>query len=292
MFKQACKDLQNWMYPVIFASHNSDGTTETYLGAGILVNDEGWLLTAGHLVKKFSQFKNSEETYQQTLKDLEPKVASIKASKKLNPKQRQRKINSLYAKIPVSSTSVGMLFMNPSVGVTLGVVDGFVDLGLFKLDGYQVPPSYEQPVFRTESADVGEMLCRAGYPFNKITATWDRASKSFDLENPYPMPMFVNEALVSQAVEVRAPNAPSPPSYPRHMFQTSTPGINGQSGGPLVDPDGMVCGVQTMTNHYPLEFSPTYKGRKEHQFFNSGVAVSVETIQGFLTQHGVKYTSS
>ena len=292
MFKQACKDLTHWMYPVIFSSHNSDGTTESHLGAGILVNDDGWLLNAGHLVKKFAELKSSEQEYQQRFKDLQPKVAAIKVKKNLTAKQRQRKISSLYAKVPVSSTSVGFMFMVPTVGVSRGIVDEVVDLGLFKLEGYQVPPSYQPPVFRTGSAATGEMLCRVGYPFNRIKATWDNGSKTFNLENPYPMPMFANEALVSQRVDILVENDPNPPKYQRRMFQTSTPGIKGQSGGPLVDPDGMVCGVQVMTQHYPLEFSPTYKGRKEHQFFNSGVAVSVKTIQGFLTEHGVQYKSS
>ena len=129
MFKQACKDLTHWMYPVIFSSHNSDGTTESHLGAGILVNDDGWLLTAGHLVKKFGELKSSEQKYQQRFKDLQPKVAAIKAKKNLTAKQRQRKISSLYAKVPVSSTSVGFMFMVPTVGVSRGIVDEVVDLG-------------------------------------------------------------------------------------------------------------------------------------------------------------------
>jgi hypothetical protein len=73
----------------------------------------------------------------------------------------------------------------------------------------------------------------------------------------------------------------------------STPGLRGQSGGPVFDTDGVVWGIQVQTNHLALGFQPELMdhGKKvaEHQFLNVGLAAYVPEIIALLKNHNVKH---
>jgi hypothetical protein len=75
------------------------------------------------------------------------------------------------------------------------------------------------------------------------------------------------------------------------FIETSTPGLRGQSGGPLFDVDGKVWGIQSRTNHYDLGFAPTVKegGRSlmEHQFLNTSWSADIDEIVQIAVANGV-----
>jgi hypothetical protein len=81
-----------------------------------------------------------------------------------------------------------------------------------------------------------------------------------------------------------------PVPYPLRLFETSSPGLRGQSGGPIFDTKGVVWGIQSLTRHFPLGFEPTVpgKGVKEHQFLNVGIGVHAVTIVGLLKKQGIE----
>ena len=92
------------------------------------------------------------------------------------------------------------------------------------------------------------------------------------------MPLFVNEALVSRFAVLQSGGM---------WIETSSPGLRGQSGGPLVDVNGNVCGIQVNTYHYPLDF----QGIARDQFLNVGRAVHVESVTAFLKSEKINFTS-
>ena len=80
--------------------------------------------------------------------------------------------------------------------------------------------------------------------------------------------------------------------------EMSTPGLRGQSGGPLFDTNGIICGMQSETVQYHLGFDEQSieiisNGRRtntvNHSFLNVGRCVHVDAIKEFLTQVNVKY---
>jgi hypothetical protein len=88
---------------------------------------------------------------------------------------------------------------------------------------------------------------------------------------------------------------PVPPPFPLRWIETSSPGLRGQSGGPIIDPQGSIWGIQSNTASYPLGFDPPVPGRPgvtHHQFLNVGRGVHPDTIFGFLNQLGIKYDVS
>lgn len=288
MFKDACSDLSKWMFPVIVAARSSNGSVDAFNGTGILVNEDGWLLTAGHLVKMYVEMRDSKSQHQARQKELEAKEEDINSKSTYSPKRKKQLITNLHKREPVRITQTCFVFMDPKVKVSRALINPAVDLGAFKLDGFAVPDFYSRPVFREEEAQLGECLCRVGYPFNEVKATWNSKTDKFDLQNPYPMPMFANDAMVSQKLNLVTPDDGNQP-YPLHQYLTSTTGIKGQSGGPLVDPNGKICGIQVQTRSFPLGFTPKHNGKEEHQFLNAGIAVDTDSILGFLTAHGIDH---
>ncbi len=80
------------------------------------------------------------------------------------------------------------------------------------------------------------------------------------------------------------------------LIETSSPGLKGQSGGPIFDKDGVIWGIQSTTHCLPLGFSPAVPDgkphEKEHQFLNVGRGVHADTIVGAMNRVGIKFQIS
>ena len=78
------------------------------------------------------------------------------------------------------------------------------------------------------------------------------------------------------------------------FIEVSTPGLRGQSGGPVFDTEGRVCGIQSHTSSLPLGFSPKIEhgGHKtvENQFINVGFASHVKEVLDLLRDNGIRVT--
>ena len=80
-------------------------------------------------------------------------------------------------------------------------------------------------------------------------------------------------------------------------FETSTPGLKGQSGGPVFDTDGNVLGIQSATTSLDLMFdidTNVIRNNKEihvseKQFINLGIVISSKVIMKFLDDNHIKY---
>ena len=246
MFQDACKDLLTMIMPIVVAWRTRRGVVKFTVGAGMILNEDGWFVTAGHILQRI------DELYQEVHDE--------------DPRKGRRKDQV---------TDYAILWGRTNAQVNNAVGLSGIDLGLGKLEGFQPAAGYKFPRFRDRDVEQGELLCRAGYPFLEgVEASWAREG-GFTFTNLFPIPMFVNEALVSRFVQLDKGT----------WIETSSPGLKGQSGGPLVDASGLVCGIQVNTAHYPLGFG----GRGRDQMLNVGRAVHVKTIRDFLVEHGVNY---
>ena len=81
-------------------------------------------------------------------------------------------------------------------------------------------------------------------------------------------------------------------------IELSTPGLKGQSGGPLFDGHGVVYGMQSATNHLHLGFDVKNKevvsnGEKikvtNQPFLHVGHCIHVDIIKKFLTEKGIQF---
>jgi hypothetical protein len=105
---------------------------------------------------------------------------------------------------------------------------------------------------------------------------------------------------------IQSPTFPIEGMLTRHVMdgtkmvgvELSTPGLRGQSGGPLFDTEGVVYGMQFSTNHFHLGFDMKGKeiisdGKKikvtNQPFLHVGRCIHADVIKEFLHANGVKY---
>ncbi len=154
-------------------------------------------------------------------------------------------------------------------GVSIDEVfeDSDTDMAIGKLTNFDGDWISEYPVFcEPEDTEIGMSVGRIGYT---IDSGADIASAS----------AFMNSGIISQDYT---------DSGARYIV-TSTPGIKGQSGGPVFDRDGAICGIQVSTRIAELG----YHGMKEEGIAaltsKEGLAIHVETMRKFLDAAGVPY---
>lgn len=193
------------------------------------------------------------------------------ADRSLSEKERQQRLRQIGAKKPVVEQALVIWGHNDAVVVN-GVDSNNLDLSAFKIGNLHVPPNYQRPRFRSEAVKAGEILCRTGYPLlqDKLEIVWD--GNKF-VANGWPA-LFVNSGLVSRFL-----NGPH-----GRIIEIDSPGLSGQSGGPLFDHGGGICGIQHRTTHYPLGFETT-----PQTYFHVGQAIDVSSVREFLDSAGIEY---
>jgi Trypsin-like peptidase domain len=168
-----------------------------------------------------------------------------------------------------------------------------LDLAIARLAPFDPAWVTGYPVFKDPSAGIlaGTSLCRLGFPFHEFTPTYEKG-KGFRLPDAaLPAPVFPLEGIMTRNIVA---GQTRDGKHEIKFLETSSPGLRGQSGGPVFDQEGRVWGIQSRTVHLPLGFSPPVPdGRKkevEHQFLNVGWAVHPDVVYSFLKENRIKFT--
>jgi hypothetical protein len=293
MFAKACRKAWDFTRPVVMFMQCVDGKCRTSVGSYVVVNREGWFLSAWHLYTLMTDLNatvTNIETYHQ-------QVEAVTNDRRLSHGDRKRALKHL--KAPPGSAAVKWAPWWTNHGIRVVDIAGIpdADIMLGRLDPFDpaTVPSY--PSFKDPATPVvqGTSLCRLGYPFPTVTATYDSARNLFDIDvSKFQLPVFAIEGILTRQIEVSANAA----GYRNAFIETSSPGLKGQSGGPVVDVNGTVWGIQSKTQHLSLGFDPPVPvepeqaagHRHEHQFLNVGWASHPATIAGLLREKGIAHT--
>ncbi len=276
MFAEALSRVQNYVLPVLLARRLFGGNSHTGVGTAILLNDQGWVLTCVHMIGPFfAAEKDAAE-----LAAYKVEVDAIENDGSLKPRQRVQKKKRLKPNnqwITDTAISIG-----PFTAPSNWHYDADVDLAIGKMP--TAPKVDNYPVFPSPDMDLpfGRSLCRLGFPFIPFRPTYDETTKQFAFpEGLLPLPSFPNDGIYTRdRFDVS-------PGRRVRLIETSTPGLRGQSGGPIFDLNGVVWGVQTKTHHLDLGFNPQVKrnGKDvvEHQFISLGLGVHSFQVTAMLT---------
>ncbi len=277
MFVEAIEKASAFTFPLIISNKYQDGSISSSLASFIILNEEGWLLTAAHIIRETSLHQAHLQEYHQYIQG----EATV-----LNPKWILH--HSLW--FGADHHHVHQFYVLPDNDLAIGKIENF-DPGFIR----------EYPRFISPDAvKIGRTLCKLGFPFYDIRATFTENAFRYD-PGLFPIPRFPYEGMVTRIISggITGQSADSAkeaaPGSPRDILwiETSSPGLRGQSGGPVFDTAGRVWGIQSMTRHLPLGFSPTIRKNgvtvEENQFINLGWSVHVQAVLNFLDQHGVKY---
>jgi len=139
----------------------------------------------------------------------------------------------------------------------------------------------------------GKTLCRLGYPFSEFTNFRYNAEVDdieWDGTMPRITPAFPIDGIITRYIGDESGQA--------YALELSTPGLVGQSGGPLFDTQGVVYGMQQSTRHLHLGFDMVNRDVwigmhrakvSNHPFLHVGVCISADIIKDFLRQQNVKF---
>mgnify|MGYP000862956444 FL=1 len=280
MFADACEKAAKFVRPVIVSGRRFDGKVEAGCGTFFVINDEGWIITAGHIFDSYSKYQSDQNKLKE-IEELNKKHSSIAGLPRNELKPD-----------PSWITNHSFWWGWDGVRLTNAYVNRQIDITIGKLEPFDPSWVKEYPVFRDpETMRPGTSLCRLGFPFVDVASDFDETTNSFRIrKGVLPMPLFPNEGMHTRNVlKGRSVDG----NYEMLYVETSTPGLRGQSGGPIYDRECRICGVQVQTAHLPLGFHPTveYEGKTvvENQFLNVGLGVHVKTVTAMLRDRQVKF---
>ena len=268
----------------------SYGASVAKPGAATLffVNDEGWALTCRHVTEQLLASNDVNLKY----REFKGKVASPPKGK--SPKAWRKKVAGNYGY--GRDTVVQILNRFIDCGDMTGLktlAHETVDLALIHFQGFTKIPCKSFPLFAADGAQLrqGQFLCRLGFPFPEFdNFEYDEASDEIRWTDSgrSQTPRFPIEGMVTRHLD-------SPIGITG--FELSTPGLRGQSGGPVFDEEGRVWGMQSSTAHLDLHFDidqqvlrhGTKKRIQDYAFLHVGHCIHVNPIREFLTHHGVRF---
>ena len=293
MFAKAYELASRFTLPVIVSNRYYDETISSNLGSFIMINDKGWILTVAHIFE--SKMKGDRDKLEiQKYNDDKEKISNNPSL--LDAQKKKRITNLERVRInPKWITNNSLWWGADDFRIEKYEINKELDLAIGQIKDFDPKRVTGYPVFRDPvSLKHGSSLCKLGFPFHKIDASFDSAKNAFILApNVLPVPRFPLEGIYTRAIES---GKTKDGKYDIKLIETSSPGLMGQSGGPIFDIDGNVWAIQSRTMHLQLGFEPRLikKGKEvtETQFLNVGLGVHVESILQFLDSYKIDYAIS
>jgi len=266
---------QQFTAPVVISTLHYDGSVQSAVGAYVIVNDGGWILTAAHVFEAELVFPTHQN-----------EIAAYEAGKRA-----KRKVPGL-RRNPKWLVEFSLFWGRVGVSVADVMANFEIDLAVARLHPFDPAWVTMYPTFKdpTDGILPGTSLCRLGFPFHEFKPT-HKEGGGFELPaGALPAPLFPLEGIMTRHI------LGGPTKDGKHQIkflETSSPGLRGQSGGPIFDREGRVWGIQSRTSHLALGFNPPVPGGAkdavEHQFLNVGWAVHPEVVHAFLKDNGVGF---
>jgi len=295
MFIKAIENASNFTRPIHTIMRTYSGK-QLIPGASTIffVNDKGYAVTCKHVVELIAtadqvnqHFNNFRQERQQILN---------------HPKYKQL-IKGLELKYKLQPDSIIQIKHNFIESVDK--MSGFtwhlhptLDLAILKFNDFEKLHYNGYAKFLKNGEDIkqGKFLCRLGFPFPEFSNfTFNANTDDIEWTNTgvTVSPRFPLEGMVTRFLGDQ--------QHGLYGIEMSTPGLRGQSGGPLFDQDGIVYGMQFSTKHLHLGFdledkeimiNNAPKKVTDYSFIHLGQCIHVNAIKAFLEQNNVEFHES
>jgi len=235
----------------------------------IVLNDEGDILTTSHVAELFLIADETSEVYYPILDEMKNK-----------PKKEIAKIESKYGikddTILALHNIIVDIAENP--GHLNIIKHPALDMAIIKMENTKNLFVKDFPKFRKSNLLIGENVCKLGFAFPEYdTFFLDEKTNRLSMHNKVMhFPIFPLDAIVTRNI--------LDPSNEISMFEMSTPCLPGQSGGPVFDNDGYICGMQIGTKRITSVYN------NEMPFnLDLGIGIHLSSILQFLDDNNIKY---
>lgn len=290
MFSDAYKKAVVFTQPVIVSMAMATGEVMSSVATFVVINEEGWIMTAAHVMAPLQVMENQRPAYEAYLR----RVNEINLDAALSAEARAAEIE----KLQVDSSwirQVSYWWGNDAFRAVDIRANVAKDIAVVRLDGFRPEMFAAYPVFRSRENKLtpGTSLCRLGFPFSEVKSTFDDATGNFTLApGSLPVPYFPIDGIMTRNFIERDADG----NERAHFIEISTPGLRGQSGGPIFDVNGEICGLQSKTQHLPLGFDiKAREGESEvtdRQYLHTGLGLHLDDVTAFLDENGVRYKSA
>ena len=290
MFKEAIEKAANFTRPV----HT---ITRTYAGKQIIpgaatlffVNEEGYAVTCKHVIELLAASDNLNINYANFKQERDRLAKDNNFKKHVKGLELKYKFN---AESVVQIKNTFLDCVDGMSGFTWHLHPDY-DLAILKFNGFNKLLYKDYAIFKKDvQVFQGEFLCRLGFPFPEFTNfKYNEVADDIEWTNTgvNGSPRFPMEGMVTRFLA---------DSNKLYGIELSTPGLKGQSGGPLFNKDGIVCGMQFSTKHLHLGFdivekeitvNNKQKTVSDYSFIHLGQCIHADIIKSFLKEKNVKF---
>jgi Trypsin-like peptidase domain len=294
MFQSAIEKVSGFTRPLHCISRTYGGLVIPGTGTLFFVNDKGFAITCKHVAELIPSAEQINTQFNKFKEERNRLANDGKYKKNLGGLELKYKYNK---ETTVQLKNNFLNCFNKLEHITCHTHPE-LDLAIIEFKGFDEKLYQGHASFVKDSSKIkqGKYLCRLGYPFPEFSnfkhnpATDDIEWTSTGNANS---PSFPLDGIVTRFTAGAANDITG--------IEMSTPGLRGQSGGPLFDTEGKVYGMQFATNHLHLGFDINDKeiindGKKtkvsNHPFLHTGLCVHVDKIKEFLSSKQVDFTEA
>jgi hypothetical protein len=291
MFVNAIDRVSQFTRPIHTINRNYDDKVVSPGAATLFfVNENGCAITCRHVIDLIGNRANINSHYEKFVKERE-QIGKNKYNKRI------KELESKYNYKTETIIQLNELFVGCTSEPNLNyrwINHPTYDLSVIIFENFKNPLYQSHAVFLQDTSVLkqGKYLCRLGYPFPEFTNfKYNETTDNIEWTN---------------VGQIETPRFPIEGMLTRHFvdagrvvgLELSTPGLRGQSGGPVFNEQGLICGMQSSTNHLHLGFD-----MKNHEYMTGGKTIKVtnqpflhvghcihtDIIKEFLTVNNIKF---